>query len=74
MIELIVLLIVFIYGINFVLYFILKNKKFMLIVEKVFIVLGINMFVLLLDGIFVFVGKFIMLLEWELLVFIFEIV
>lgn len=74
MIELIVLLIVFIYGMNFVLYFILKNKKFMLIVEKVFIVLGINMFVLLLDGIFVFVGKFIMLLEWELLVFIFEIV
>ena len=37
------------------------------IVEKASIVLGINMSVLLLDGIFAFVGKFIMLSEWELL-------
>ena len=68
MIELIVLLTVFTYGTNFVLYLILKNKKSMPIV------LGINMSVLLLDGIFAFVGKFIMLSEWELLAPIFEIV
>ena len=65
MIELIVLLTVFTYGTNFVLYLILKNKKSMP---------GINMSVLLLDGIFAFVGKFIMLSEWELLAPIFEIV
>lgn len=74
MIELIVLLTVFTYGTNFVLYLILKNKKSMPIVEKASIVLGINMSVLLLDGIFAFVGKFIMLSEWELLATIFEIV
>ncbi|HCT5590151.1 TPA: hypothetical protein RD651_000959, partial [Enterococcus faecalis] len=56
------------------LYLILKNKKSMPIVEKASIVLGINMSVLLLDGIFAFVGKFIMLSEWELLAPIFEIV
>jgi len=44
------------------------------IVEKASIVLGINMSVLLLDGIFAFVGKFIMLSEWELLAPIFEMV
>ncbi|NSU37976.1 hypothetical protein HRH03_08965, partial [Enterococcus faecalis] len=49
MIELIVLLTVFTYGTNFVLYLILKNKKSMPIVEKASIVLGINMSVLLLD-------------------------
>ncbi len=54
MIELIVLLTVFTYGTNFVLYLILKNKKSMPIVEKASIVLGINMSVLLLDGIFCF--------------------
>ena len=74
MIELIVLLTVFTYGTNFVLYLIFKNKKSMPIVEKASIVLGINMSVLLLDGIFAFVGKFIMLSEWELLAPIFEIV
>lgn len=74
MIELIVLLTVFTYGTNFVLCLILKNKKSMPIVEKASIVLGINMSVLLLDGIFAFVGKFIMLSEWELLAPIFEIV
>lgn len=51
MIELIVLLTVFTYGTNFVLYLILKNKKSMPIVEKASIILGINMSVLLLDGI-----------------------
>ena len=74
MIELIVLLTVFTYGTNFVLYLIFKNKKSMPIVEKASIVLGINMSVILLDGIFAFVGKFIMLSEWELLAPIFEIV
>ncbi|OTP41537.1 hypothetical protein A5797_002214 [Enterococcus faecalis] len=43
MIELIVLLTVFTYGTNFVLYLILKNKKSMPIVEKASIILGINM-------------------------------
>ena len=74
MIELIVLLTVFTYRTNLVLKHNWKNKKSMPIGEKASIVLGINMSVLLLDGIFAFVGKFIMLSEWELLAPIFEIV
>ncbi|NSV52394.1 hypothetical protein HRH42_12535, partial [Enterococcus faecalis] len=54
MIELIVLLTVFTYGTNFVLYLILKNKKSMSIADKDSIVIGINTFVFVLDGIFAF--------------------
>ncbi|MGK0552813.1 hypothetical protein ACSFB8_12175 [Enterococcus faecalis] len=58
MVELVVFLTVFTYGSNFILYRILKRQKTMNILEKISIVFGINMSVLLLDGFFAFLRLF----------------
>lgn len=65
--ELIILLTIFTYGSNLLLYVILKGKKKMKVAEKASIFFGVNMSVLLLNGIFAFIGKFIMMNEWLVL-------
>ncbi|MBO0468747.1 hypothetical protein JZO73_14670 [Enterococcus plantarum] len=57
MIELIIVLTVFTYGSNFILYLILRTKEKIQGIEKLSIFFGVNMTILLLDGVFLFVGK-----------------
>nr|WP_181429540.1 hypothetical protein [Enterococcus plantarum] len=57
MIELIIVLIVFTYGSNFILYLILRTKEKIQGIEKLSIFFGVNMTILLLDGVILFVGK-----------------
>ncbi|MBP2098711.1 hypothetical protein [Enterococcus rivorum] len=59
MLDLVIVLTVFTYGSNFILYLILKEKKKMHGLEKLSILFGVNMTILLLDGIFLFVGKMV---------------
>nr|WP_239574207.1 hypothetical protein [Enterococcus ureilyticus] len=48
---------VFTYGSNFILYMTLRTKEKIQGIEKLSIFFGVNMTVLLLDGIFLFIGK-----------------
>nr|WP_242596654.1 hypothetical protein [Enterococcus plantarum] len=57
LIELIIVLTVFTYGSNFILYLILRTKEKIQGIEKLSIFFGVNMTILLLDGVFLFVGK-----------------
>lgn len=57
LIELIIVLIVFTYGSNFILYLILRTKEKIQGIEKLSIFFGVNMTILLLDVVFLFVGK-----------------
>ncbi|PZL70921.1 hypothetical protein CI088_13615 [Enterococcus plantarum] len=57
LIELIIVLIVFTYGSNFILYLILRTKEKIQGIEKLSIFFGVNMTILLLDGVILFVGK-----------------
>ncbi|MTD37557.1 hypothetical protein GIX45_02690 [Erwinia sp. CPCC 100877] len=57
LLELILLLTLFTYGSNFGLYFILKQKETIQGIEKISIIFGVNMTVLLLDGVFLMIGK-----------------
>ncbi|MBO0444787.1 hypothetical protein BCR24_12560 [Enterococcus ureilyticus] len=57
MIELVMVLTVFTYGSNFILYMTLRTKEKIQGIEKLSIFFGVNMTVLLLDGIFLFIGK-----------------
>lgn len=55
--ELVIMLTVFTYGSNFILYLILKGKEKIKGLEKLAILFGVNMTILLLDGVFLFIGK-----------------
>ncbi|WP_430608119.1 hypothetical protein [Enterococcus sp. AZ170] len=57
MIELVMVLTVFTYGSNFILYMTLRTKEKIQGIEKLSIFFGVNMTVLLLVGIFLFIGK-----------------
>ncbi|MBM7689595.1 hypothetical protein JOD15_002308 [Enterococcus ureilyticus] len=57
LIELVMVLTVFTYGSNFILYMTLRTKEKIQGIEKLSIFFGVNMTVLLLDGIFLFIGK-----------------
>ncbi|MEI5994704.1 hypothetical protein [Candidatus Enterococcus mansonii] len=57
LIELVIMLTIFTYGSNFILYFVLKTKEKMEGIEKLSIFFGVNMTILLLDGVFLFIGK-----------------
>lgn len=57
LIELVIVLTVFTYGSNFILYMTLRTKEKIQGIEKLSIFFGVNMTVLLLDGIFLFIGK-----------------
>ncbi|WP_086314092.1 hypothetical protein A5821_001665 [Enterococcus sp. 7F3_DIV0205] len=57
LIELVILLTIFTYGSNFILYLILRTKEKIQGIEKLSIFFGVNMTILLLDGVFLFIGK-----------------
>ncbi|XUD11529.1 hypothetical protein IGJ55_000684 [Enterococcus sp. AZ170] len=57
LIELVMVLTVFTYGSNFILYMTLRTKEKIQGIEKLSIFFGVNMTVLLLVGIFLFIGK-----------------
>lgn len=57
LIELVMVLTIFTYGSNFILYMILKTKEKIQGIEKLSIIFGVNMTILLLDGVFLFIGK-----------------
>lgn len=57
LIELIIVLTIFTYGSNFILYLILRTKEKIQGIEKLSIFFGVNMTILLLDGVFLFIGK-----------------
>lgn len=59
MIELVLALTAFTYGSNFFLYLLLRQKEKMHDIEKLSIFFGVNMTLLLLDGVFVIIGKVI---------------
>lgn len=58
MVELVVFLTIFTYGSNFILYSFLKGKRGMDLLEKAAIVFGVDMSVLLLNGLFAFLRLF----------------
>ncbi|EOL42446.1 hypothetical protein RV11_GL001997 [Enterococcus phoeniculicola] len=66
LVKFLVGMIVFTYGTNFLVYLYLKNQKKVGILEKLSIYFGINMSVMLADGVLLFFGK---LLEDGILVF-----
>ncbi|WP_207694577.1 hypothetical protein DOK67_0000353 [Enterococcus sp. DIV0212c] len=57
LIELIMVLTIFTYGSNFILYLILRTKEKIQGIEKLSIFFCVNMTVLLLNGVFLFIGK-----------------
>ncbi|MGM0219698.1 hypothetical protein [Enterococcus sp. AZ126] len=57
LIELVMVLTIFTYGSNFILYLILRTKEKIKGIEKLSIFFGVNMTILLLDGVFLFIGK-----------------
>lgn len=59
MIEFVAALTAFTYGSNFFLYLLLRQKEKMQDSEKLSIFFGVNMSLLLLDGIFAIIGKVI---------------
>ncbi|MGX7244166.1 hypothetical protein ACWOC1_04895 [Enterococcus quebecensis] len=57
--EMVIILTIFTYGSNFILFMLLKQKEKIQGVEKLSIIFGVNMTILLLNGIFLFIGKMI---------------
>lgn len=57
LLELVIVLTIFTYGSNVILHLILKTKEKIQGIEKLSIFLGVNMTILLLDIIFLFIGK-----------------
>lgn len=57
LLELVIVLTIFTYGSNVILHLILKTKEKIQGIEKLSIFLGVNMTILLLDSIFLFIGK-----------------
>ncbi|AIM24723.1 hypothetical protein QQG09_04025 [Melissococcus plutonius] len=64
MIKLIVLLTTFTYSCNFFLFLYLKQRHEAAGIEKLSIIWGTNMLILLFDGIFAFIGKLIIELSF----------
>ena len=67
LIKLVMVLTIFTYGSNFILYLILRTKEKIQGIEKLAIIFGVNMTIFLLDGIFLFIGKVISDIEMIIL-------
>ncbi|MGM0125262.1 hypothetical protein IGI37_002660 [Enterococcus sp. AZ194] len=59
LVKFIVVMTVFTYGTNFLVYLYLKNQRKADILEKISVYFGINMSVMLIDGILLFFGKLV---------------
>ncbi|KAF1295579.1 hypothetical protein BAU15_03270 [Enterococcus sp. JM4C] len=57
LVKFIVVTTVFTYGTNFLVYLYLKNQRKADVIEKLSIYFGVNMSVMLMDGVLLFVGK-----------------